>query len=334
MTLEAPKPSTRGDGAIEYGFGGRLKGDFPSQIIVDLTEICNLGCIHCPHPAFKQSEYYSGKSLRPELNRKLVDEVRDVSAGSTQFIRYTSEGPLIHPQAIPMMRYAKEHSGVTVTLTTNGTLLDERRIAGLVEAGIDVIDISIDAFHDETYSQIRLRGDLRVTRANVLALIRRVAGENSRTKVVVSYVEQDLNRGETEAFEKFWKSEGVEYVVIRRLHSAAGAVPSVALKMRSETQAPRRPCVYPWERVVLNPRGFLSFCPADWTLGSTVVDFATTTVAETWQGAFYQALRQAHLQDDYARHAFCGQCPDWVATRWPQQGRAYADMIEEFKATE
>ena len=318
-----------------YDFYGRLKGDFPSQIIVDLTEICNLGCIHCPHPAFKQSEYYSGKSLRPELNQKLVDEVASTSKGSTQYIRYTGEGePLIHPQSIPMMRYAKEHSGVTVTLTTNGTLLDERRIDGLLEAGLDVIDISIDAFEDDTYAKIRVRGDLKVTRGNVLALIRRVAQAKSHTKVVVSYVEQELNRNETAAFEKFWKDEGAEYVIIRRLHSAAGAVPAIAVKMKSETHIPRRPCVYPWERVVLNPRGFLSFCPADWTLGSTIVDYSTTTVAETWKGAFYTALREAHLKNDFARHQFCGQCPDWEATRWPQEGRAYADMIEDFKATE
>ena len=334
--MSAPElSSSAGESEPRYDFYGRLKGDFPSQVIVDLTEICNLACIHCPHPVFKQSEYYSGKSLRPELNQKLVDEVATASNGSTQYIRYTGEGePLIHPQSIPMMRYAKEHSGVTVTLTTNGTLLDERRIDGLIEARLDVIDISIDAFKDETYSRIRVRGDLKVTRGNVLALIRRVAQEKSKTKVVVSYVEQELNHGETEAFEKFWKDEGAEYVIIRRLHSAAGAVPAVALKMRSETQTPRRPCVYPWERVVLNPRGFLSFCPADWTLGSTIVDYSTTTVAETWKGAFYIALREAHVRNDFARHQFCGQCPDWAATRWPQQGRAYADMIEDFKATE
>jgi hypothetical protein len=41
-----------------FGFYGRLNADFPSQVIIDVTEICNLECIHCPHPDFKKSKYY------------------------------------------------------------------------------------------------------------------------------------------------------------------------------------------------------------------------------------------------------------------------------------
>ena len=45
----------------------------------------------------------------------------------------------------------------------------------------------------------------------------------------------------------------------------------------------------------------------------------------------YRRLRQAHLENDFGVHAFCGQCPDWRGTRWPDEGRSYADMVEEFK---
>jgi len=121
-------------------------------------------------------------------------------------------------------------------------------------------------------------------------------------------------------------------VVIRRLHSAAGAVIDVARIMRSQqVKESRTPCVYPWERIVLNPRGNLAFCPADWTHGSTVIDYRDTTIAETWNGEFYRKLRHAHLTNQYELHGFCGQCPDWKQTRWPDQGRAYADMVEELK---
>lgn len=86
-----------------YGFQDRLSPDFPSQIIVDVTEVCNLGCTHCPHPSFKKSQYYSARYLDPELNEKLVDEVRNFGRGRTEYIRYTAEGePLIHP---PRLRH-------------------------------------------------------------------------------------------------------------------------------------------------------------------------------------------------------------------------------------
>ena len=38
-------------------FYGRLRKEFPSQIIVDTTEVCSLGCVHCPHPDFGDARH-------------------------------------------------------------------------------------------------------------------------------------------------------------------------------------------------------------------------------------------------------------------------------------
>jgi MoaA/NifB/PqqE/SkfB family radical SAM enzyme len=325
-----PRPGAR------FGFYDRLKAEFPSQILVDVAEICNLACIHCPHPEFKKSEHYSGSYLAPALNAKLVDEVRKHGQGFTQYIRYASAGePLLHPDIYEMMEYAKKHSGVLVTLTTNGVPLNNKRIERLLSTGVDVIDISIDAFSSETYARIRVNGDLSITRANTLRLLERSKQTSFKTKVVVSYVEMPQNFHETADFESFWKDHGADYVVIRRLHSCSGSNIGLAdIKRKENEQVTRRPCLYPWERIVLNPKGDLAWCPSDWVHGSFIADYRSTTIYETWQSEFYQKLRGAHLSNDFSNHKFCGQCPDWRATRWPDEGRSYADMMEEFKDTE
>jgi len=330
--MEKLKENTAG----QYGFCGRLAAEFPSQVIVDVTEVCDLACIHCPHPVFKKSKYYGGCSLSLDLNEKVIDEIKHHGQNITQYVRYCAEGePLINPRIYKMIEYASRNSGTTVTLTTNGTLMNERRIERLLAAKVDVIDISIDAFTPETYAKIRVNGDLNTTRSNVLRLLQMAKQPSSHTKVVVSYIEQPQNIHETRDFESFWKDKGADYVVVRRLHSAAGIVTAIADVMRKEnSEETRRPCLYPWERIVLNPRGYLCFCPADWTQSSTIADYRTTTIYEIWQGQFYQKLRKAHLTDDFSDHQFCGQCPDWKATRWPVEGRSYADMVEEFKETE
>lgn len=320
----------------QYGFRDRLKAEFPSQILVDATEICNLACIHCPHPTFKASAHYAGRRLELKLNNKMVDEVRLHGLERTQYIRYASNGePLTHPQIFEMMAYAKENSGVTVTLTTNGKLMNEARTERLVKIGIDVVDISIDAFANETYARVRVGGLLDVTRANVLRLIERARVNGCRTKVVVSYVEQPLNHHETHDFETFWKDQGADFVVIRRMHSCSGANAALAVKLRTANESiPRRPCLYPWERIVINAGGELAFCPSDWVHGSVITDYRTTTIRETWQGDFYRRLRAAHHTNNFSAHGFCGQCPDWQNTRWPHEGRSYASMVEDFKERE
>ena len=112
----------------KYGFYERLSKEFPSQVMVDITEVCNLGCIHCTHPKFKLSSSYNKRMINPEINKKMVDEVAKYGKGITKYIRYTSNGePLVHPKSYEILQYAVDKSGTKVTLTTNGTLLKKKK---------------------------------------------------------------------------------------------------------------------------------------------------------------------------------------------------------------
>ena len=261
--------------------------------------------------------------------------MRERGKGAVQYIRYTGEGePLVHPKCYEILDYAVQNSGTLVALTTNGTILNEKRVEKLLAAGLDLIDISIDAFKPETYAKIRVNGELEVTRGNVLRMIQMAHQAGRKTRVVVSFIEQPQNIGEAEDFERFWKDEGADQVVVRRLHSGAGTVVMLADILRKEgARVQRRPCLYPWERIVLNPRGKLSFCPQDWVHGSEVADYTKTTIGEVWQSDFYANLRKAHIENNYSEHKFCGNCPDWRQTRWPGHGRSYADMMHDLKGT-
>lgn len=96
-----------------YGFGGHLSWEFPSQIIIDVTELCNLECIHCPHPEFKASKYSDNRNLSLECHDKIIDEVARDGQGYCQYLRYTGQGEtLLNKKLIPMIRYAAEHSNV------------------------------------------------------------------------------------------------------------------------------------------------------------------------------------------------------------------------------
>lgn len=315
---------------IKYGFQAHLSPEFPSQIIIDVTEFCNLACIHCPQSEFSKSEAFGGRHLDVALHKKLIDEVARDGKGICKYLRYTGQGEtLLHPNFVEMIQYAAKHSGVPINITTNGMLLTEKKAKALLEAGVDVFDISIDAYTPETYAVIRKKGDLNITRANVLKLIELIKKGGYKTRVVVSFIEQPLNKDETSDFERFWKEVGAHFVVIRRLHSCAGAKDAIAEKMW-QNMINRKPCLYPWERLVLSASGYFGFCPADWKYKAKIADFRNFSIREIWKGEFMEKLREAHLNNDFSKHTFCGQCPDWAAMRWPHEGKAYADMMHDF----
>ena len=190
---------------IKFGFQKHLNKTFPSQVNVDLTQFCNLACIHCPHPVFKKSDAYSGAHLDLNLHKKLIDEVASDGHGICQYIRYTANGePLLHPKFDEIIEYAGKHANTKINVTTNSALLTEKKAKTMLDAGVNVFDISLDAYHSETFEKIRVNGDLKKYRQNVLNLIDVIKKEKYNAKLVVSYVVQPFNINETDLFEKFW----------------------------------------------------------------------------------------------------------------------------------
>ena len=161
----------------KYGFYGRLHEEFPSQIIVGLTEYCNYACTHCPQANISKKKVYDGPLFPEDLNQKLVDEVSTDGKGYCTHIRYTAAGePMTHPKVLKILEYACKHSGTMVSLTTNGSYLNANNRKKLLEMGMGLIDISLDANTKETYENIRINGNFENVQSNVLSLLNEARG--------------------------------------------------------------------------------------------------------------------------------------------------------------
>ncbi len=315
-------------------FGGYLSATFPSQINIDCTMFCNLACIHCPYVTVTKLKGKGRMNLAVELHTKLIDEVATTGKGHCRFLRYTGDGePLLHPHLAEMVKYAHDRTGLPINVTTNGMLLTEERARALFEAGVTVFDVSIDAHSQEVYGEVRVKGILSITHEAVHRLIRLAKEYGGKTKVMVSFVKQPLNIHEAPEFEAYWRAAGADFVVMRNMHSCAGNAPGMAETMWETAPTPRKPCLYPWERMVLKADGELTYCPADWKHIANIGNFATSTIADTWTGEFMTGLRNAHLSGNFGKeHAFCAACPDWQVIKWPDEGRSYATVMHEFDA--
>ena len=314
-----------------YGFSERLPEAFPLQIVVDVTELCNLACAHCLHAEFVKHPKYAARHMSAAIHDKLVAEAARDGKGLLRYLRYTAMGePLLHPEIFSFLAKAKRDSGTAVALTTNGTLLSGDVIERLLDTGVDIVDISIDAFSPDAYQAVRRGGDRDATYKKVLAFLAAREQRRGGTKIVTTFIEQPLNQGEADDFRRFWLDHGADDVIVRRLHSQAGGKKDIAARMEEANAAlPRRPCLYPWERLCVSSGGLMGFCPANWDYSAEFANLADMSIKGTWQGAFMCKLRKQHLENRFEGNPLCRDCPDWAQTRWPHEGRSYADMVAD-----
>jgi MoaA/NifB/PqqE/SkfB family radical SAM enzyme len=87
-----------------------------------------------------------------DLPLELVEGiVREQPELGIREIFLTGEGePFLHPRLAEIVAALKE-AGIRVNLFTNGTLLDRRRIDGLVETGLDILKVSLWAVNEEEH---------------------------------------------------------------------------------------------------------------------------------------------------------------------------------------
>ncbi len=114
--------------------GKRLVDRKPLQCSLYVTDRCNLDCAYCTE--------YDNSRPHPRLDdlKKWVRKIRELG---TMRIALVGGEPLMHPNIVELVRYCRE-LGFATSLTTNGFLLTRELVAQLEDAGLQVMQISVD----------------------------------------------------------------------------------------------------------------------------------------------------------------------------------------------
>jgi PqqA peptide cyclase len=119
----------------------------PLALIAELTHRCPLHCVYCSNPLELQSR---GLELSTEVWSRVLREAAE--AGVLQ-VDFTGGEPLARPDLVELVRAARA-AGLYVSLITSGLPLDERRLAELVNAGLDHLQLSFQGAQEDAASEI------------------------------------------------------------------------------------------------------------------------------------------------------------------------------------
>ena len=119
------------------------------KLYIEPTTGCNLHCRTCIRNAWEDTVGQMDQSTFRQLLESL-DQLPDLTR-----IVFTGFGePLTHPHILEMIRAVRER-GVSVTLASNGLLLNAEMARELVRLGVDRMVVSVDGVKPETYASVR-----------------------------------------------------------------------------------------------------------------------------------------------------------------------------------
>jgi MoaA/NifB/PqqE/SkfB family radical SAM enzyme len=131
------------------------------KVYVEATNGCNLDCRTCIRNIWEEP---IGQMNNATFQR-IIEGLQVFSPPPIVFFGGFGE-PLFHPDIVEMVIRAKA-LGCSVELITNGTMLTPTMSRRLIEAGLDVLWVSIDGATPENYADVRLGATLPEVLSNV-----------------------------------------------------------------------------------------------------------------------------------------------------------------------
>jgi MoaA/NifB/PqqE/SkfB family radical SAM enzyme len=123
------------------------------RIVIDTNNMCNLRCIMCSNPSYKNKPQIMPMNLFVSLAREIFPKTRilDLSCGYE---------PFMTKNIIDYFRVARNYCKGKISIVTNGLLIKEDCLKTIFKEGLlDEIIVSIDGFSSDTYNSIRKDGN-------------------------------------------------------------------------------------------------------------------------------------------------------------------------------
>lgn len=114
-------------------------------VVWNATRRCNLKCIHCY--SYSEDVQYEGELTTDEAKR-FIDSLAEFGV---PVLLFSGGEPLLRKDLFELISHTKK-SGIRAVISTNGTLIDEKKAELLAEAGLSYVGISIDGLkniHDK-----------------------------------------------------------------------------------------------------------------------------------------------------------------------------------------
>jgi len=303
---------------------------YPSTIMLELTNQCNLACTICPR------EYDYGKAMdKGQMNVEYAKKIIDELWPYLDSIGLTGMGETFLFKEIEEIAdyIKKKNKGIIISVSTNAVLPNFIESAPKIIDKIDTIQISIDGIGD-VYESIRKNGSFRRLDENLRLLVK--MAKNTRTDLMLNMVVTRENYTHMPLLVKYAEEIGITYLdftlfnlasvtnidrsyydfykspefsmKISELEETIKNTPQVIVTERNfKTENSFRKCPFPWTHFYICWNGFIPPCcakpfPKELNFGNVFNDKVLTVLNSSSYKSFRTQWYENKTPD------FCEKC--------------------------
>ena len=298
----------------------------PYSVHMDICSICNFRCSYCfqaDRDAKKQSGLVEGR-MSMELFKKIIDDLKEFDEPIKKIKIGNNGEPLLHKDFPEMVEYIK-NSKVTdiIEVFTNGSKLNQNLNNEIIDAGLDIMNISLQGLTEERYLQV---AGAKINMKNLIDNIAHLYSIKKQCKIYVKVIDKaspldkDDNRQFifTEEDRKYFFSTFGNICDEIFVEKVAPQWPEAQLEKQNknaktgifgqEINKEKDICGFTFMYLCYTPFGLVHPCMLDWANKLVIGDAHKETAKEIWNGNKLRDLRIAMTRGQRSEIDVCSDC--------------------------
>ncbi len=288
----------------------------PFSVQLDVCSACNMKCSFCFHSDLEaiEREHVRFGMMDYALFTKIIDDMRaGWGRAKVKKLRLFKVGePLLNPNLCKMVEYAKKSEvAECIEITTNGTLLDKEMSYGLIKAGVDILNISVNGINERQYENTcQYKMDFQRFRDNIAFFY-----ENRKDcKLYIKYSDIGYSKDEKDSFYQLF-GDICDSIFVENILSdlwqetkAGKEVVNTGSSMYGEKMKDKNVCPFLFTTMVINDKGVVHLCCVDWMSRYILGDLKKENICDIWNGGGVREYQKMHLSNKKNSIEICKNC--------------------------
>jgi MoaA/NifB/PqqE/SkfB family radical SAM enzyme len=247
---------------------------------------------------------------------KICSDIRQFDEQIKVINLYASGEPLLNKELPRMIRYLKDNDLCgEVRTTTNASLMNPMLNQKLVDAGIDLVRVSIESLYEEDYEKIcGIKINYEEFLSNIKDFYIRSRGKVKLTAKVITaafHNNEDVGR-----FFEIYKPI-VDFIYVQRIlgHMWSDFEEIVITNGGSDYHTEENMikegctiCAFPLTTMTVHSNGVIGVCAMDWKYGTRYGHVNEMSLKDAWNTEKLRQMRLKHLEGKRSEIPYCRGC--------------------------